>query len=716
MTEDLGPYVGGISPRFDTGDMRDQLSRFGDWLAGVSVTALSEGSDQVVKTDLVLGNAFLTTAIKVFSRQSPWKDWYDQKHGSKAERAFRYADFLFSRGLGTAQPIAWLDRWDRGRLLESYFLCLHVEADNFRDALAKIYRDQRDNEPMMALLYQVAPAIGRLHEAGFMHGDLGNQNILVPQSEAGDQLQPLFIDLNRARQFKGPLGPRQRAHDLARIALPGKYLEIFKAIYNDDSALPEPLASLEKKARKRFWAHRRSSRWRHPIRHYRQRLLGGSKIGYPSEKDLWLWDDKTSQPMVTLNRAEKRRNYHLADVARTLGQTLAGAPALWSHYRRLLAKSYARPVSMKNRFGIALHPNSAYLEQEWALLGSLGYPPTLVRFCHHESKEAWQEGIALVNRLHQAGVDVTVAILQDRQAVLNPASWKVFLDTVISAVGDKANQIEVTHARNRSKWGIWTSQEFTALLQPLVKLQAQYPNLRLIGPACIDFEYLPVITALADLPAQLKFSGLSHLLYVDRRGAPENKQGQFSTLEKTAFLRAIAEWSDRTENRVVISEVNWPIKGSGVWSPVACPYETEIQRKHPMGETEADYADYMLRFLALTVCSGHVDQVFWWRLSAHGYGLVDDQEGFRRRPAFYALKFILALLGDATFIEKHESEQDQYLLEFMKDDKRILMIWQTVGEQPVSGLGAIEAGWDAYGEPMLTPVSRPSPTYYQLSN
>jgi len=73
-------------------------------------------------------------------------------------------------------------------------------------------------------------------------------------------------------------------------------------------------------------------------------------------------------------------------------------------------------------------------------------------------------------------------------------------------------------------------------------------------------------------------------------------------------------------------------------------------------------------------------------------------------------------LGDATFIEKHESEQDQYLLEFMKDDKRILMIWQTVGEQPVSGLGAIEAGWDAYGEPMLTPVSRPSPTYYQLSN
>ena len=70
-----------------------------------------------------------------------------------------------------------------------------------------------------------------MHDAGFMHGDMGNQNILLPRSETGAWLQPQFIDLNRAKYSSEPLTIKQRAFDLARIALPGAYLKIFKTKY-----------------------------------------------------------------------------------------------------------------------------------------------------------------------------------------------------------------------------------------------------------------------------------------------------------------------------------------------------------------------------------------------------------------------------------------------------------------------------------------------------
>ena len=85
----------------------------------------------------------------------------------------------------------------------------------------------------------------------------------------------------------------------------------------------------------------------------------------------------------------------------------------------------------------------------------------------------------------------------------------------------------------------------------------------------------------------------------------------------------------------------------------------------------------MLRYLAITLCSGHVEQVYWWRLSAHGYGLVDDRDNFRLRPAFYALKFFLDLLKDATFNHKWPTASDIYLLEFSTPTNKIIMAWTT---------------------------------------
>lgn len=715
-TAKLGPYFGAVAPAFDEPSLREQLASLPELLRGNSVERLSHGPDYVVKLPLVIANNSEIITIKIFKKQHKLKDWYDHKNGSKAERSYRAAIFLQENNIGTPAAIAWLDRWEDGRLLESYYICRYEPAICLRDALSDIYYHQRDNEPLMKLLFAVAPAIRAMHDAGFMHGDMGNQNILLPRDEDGSWGQPQFIDLNRCTIQGQPLNKKQRAFDLSRIILPGAYLKIFKFIYCDHQDVPAALNKWEQKFRRRFEWHTLSRKYRHPIRHFKNRHKKLAKPVYPSGQNIWLWDEKSAQPMTVLERYEKNRYRDLRYVVKTAWQSLIAMPQIFKHYRQILEQSYQQSLSMTGRIGIALHPKNEYIAHELALLRELGNPPVLIRFCHHETPSDWAQGIALVNELHQEGVEIMAAFLQDRRAVLEPESWSHFLESVITAIADKVSHIEITHAFNRVKWGVWSAKEYAQLMEPAFAIQDKFPQVKFTGPACIDFEYHPTIAALKSLPNGRKLNALSHLLYVDRRGAPEHKQGRFSTLEKCALLKALARWSDRCDDKVIVSEVNWPVKYTGVWSPIGCPYEAPKWRREEPGETEDDYANYTLRYLAIALCSGHVEQVFWWRLSAHGYGLVDDMDNFRRRPAFVALAYFLQLLGKATFVKKHLTAAGHYTLEFQQDDDNILMMW-TDGSAPVAlPLNEYTEARSKEGDILIKPEVTSSPIYLIRKN
>jgi hypothetical protein len=709
-------YQGATAPAFNNAICLQHLDNIAELISSQKTERLSSGTDYVIKARLPSPTGEVMVTIKIFKRQNRVKDWYDRRHGSKAERSFRAATYLQNHGISTPAPIAWRDRWEKGRLLESYYLSVFEPGISFRDALFDIYHQQRDSAPLMELLQRVAPAIRKMHDAGFMHGDLGNQNILLPKNADGSWAEPSFIDLNRCRLFDKGITDKARAMDLARPILPGNYLHFFLQIYAGHQELPTTLAKLHKQERATFTRHRNSRKFRHPIRHLKNRNKPVSH-GYPNNKDYWLWDEKTAQPMIALSKEEKNTERSLLDLLTSTLRALVKLPQVIRQYRRLTAQAFASPVEMKGRIGVALNPRQEFIAAENELLNQLDNPPVFIRFYRHETPEQWTRTIELIHSLHARGISIMVALLQDRDAVLDHAKWQAFLDFIIPRIQDRVECIEITHAFNRAKWGIWRLAEWRTLFAAAFEYQHRFPSIKIAGPACIDFEYIPVISAFAELkkinPAY-QFNALSHLLYVDRRGAPENPQGAFSTLEKVQLLKAIAQTSSACADKVIVSEVNWPLENTDVWSPIVCPYVTARWQKQPSGEPADVYAHYMLRYLAITLCSGYVDQVFWWQLSAKGYGLVDDQNQFHQRPAFIALSFFLQLLGDARFERKYEADSDTYLLEFSKGNQRYLMAWSTA-ENAAPLTVDYTMAWDYLGTAATPKILSGAPVYLLLN-
>lgn len=707
-------FQGRVSSEFYSEQLLKDLHQVKSLLALPEAVKLSKGADYVVKCPLMMGDKRLTITIKVFKKQPIWKDLYDKKHKSKAERSFNAAIFLQHHQIGTPAPIAWLDKWQGNRLLESYYICLFEPAPCFRDLVSDILWNKRDSEPLMELLLCLAPALRKMHDAGFMHGDMGNQNIFMPKDSFGNWSSPQWIDLNRCKISDQPLTAKERAFDISRMILPSAYLRWFLYIYSNHERIDPELEKYEDFYRKAFTRHRRNSKFRHPIRHLK-RKKSGSKPVYPDEKNVWLWDEKTAQPMIAMTKKNKNRHRDFLFLLSSAWKTVTALPGIWKHYKALQKISFQNAVELKNRIGVALHPKNGYIEHEIPLHLQLGQPPVLIRFYHHENVDDWQRSIELIHDLKKRQCKIMVALIQDRQAVNQPDSWAAFLEIVIPAIADRVDHIEITHAYNRVKWGVWNHKELTQLMQPAFDLQKKFPQIKLTGPSCIDFEYAPVIGALKALPKSFHFSALSHLLYVDRRGAPENRQGKFSTLEKVTLLKALAKSLGNCDDKVIISEVNWPVKYTGIWSPVICPYITPKWRRLEPGEPEDIYAHYLLRYLMISLCSGHIEQVFWWRLSAHGYGLVDDLNNFRKRPAFIALQFLLSLLGEARFEKKSTSRSTEWILEFSKDSQRYLMAW-TTGKESVQFEQDFLQAWDYLGNSITDIKLSGAPVYLLLNS
>jgi len=365
-------------------------------------------------------------------------------------------------------------------------------------------------------------------------------------------------------------------------------------------------------------------------------FFSGCETGYMTVSRVRLRNLRT--PDDPLARRLRRHLRHIEDPILTclIGTNLWKSVPVLMQYRFLRSFAYQFPASLNDPFAVAVSPVTEEGREQALvdLLGELGITQSLLRVPSWE-RERLEIYERFLTRMRGAGIEVLVALLQRRKDVLEPQRWDRFLEEAFSRLGGKGALFEVGHAWNRTKWGVWDHREYLRLAR-LAQAAARKHEIRLVGPAVIDFEfhlYPPVLK-------HVDFDIISSLLYVDRTGPPEGRQFGWDTTRKLALLRAIVDMCTEEGRDLWITEVNWPLKDTGEYSPAAGRPNV----------SEEEQADYLVRYYLLCLCSGWVDRIYWWQLVAPGYGLVDSRSlPWRKRPSFYALKTLKRFCGDSVY-------------------------------------------------------------------
>ncbi len=261
---------------------------------------------------------------------------------------------------------------------------------------------------------------------------------------------------------------------------------------------------------------------------------------------------------------------------------------------------------------------------------------------------------------------ITLKILQDREHIEDLVLLKKDLTTIFSELHKYIDIFEIGSTINRAKWGFFSVNEYSNFYKIAYDLQqTQFKDIKLIGSGVIDFEYHFTAHTLFNF-FKFKYDGISSLLYVDRRGAPENTQLGFTLSDKIAWLSTMVWISPKTTQELHITETNWPISNTAPYAPTS-EHECVSQKL---------YADFMLRYHLLAFASQQIDSLSWHQLIAPGYGLIDNRKGIVKRSAFYTYKFMLKTLKSAQFL-RLDIKRGYYILQSLVDDRLLQIHWST---------------------------------------
>ena len=390
------------------------------------------------------------------------------------------------------------------------------------------------------------------------------------------------------------------------------------------------------------------------------------------DKSIFRWDHYSDQPAIVDNRIKRRVRW------RTLGSVLKKLstivflprPLLHSIFRQRQFHPYVNDdciglcVNLERPFQgkkILSHSRICDIVKRLNLnrvavripLSDIGNLREYVKFIEHFSE-----------------YKILVVILQDRNAIEDPKQLEDGLERIFHSLSDTVDCYQIGNAVNRLKWGFVSQDEWFEFFRVAWNLRnRKYPNIKLLGGAVIDFELLDHCRALRN-GFPFKYDGYASLLYVDRRGAPENRQMGFNLEMKVDLLSRIMECGNMVrpaDARPWITEVNWPLSNTGRHSPASGSGQ--------VGEREQLL--YLVRYYLLVLASGVVEACYWHQLVAPGYGLIDNRgAAVRERPAFRGFATLCRLFNGA-HIEwfGRQDELGHYQLTARKDGKEIVALW-----------------------------------------
>lgn len=643
------------------------------------------GRNYLYRTRIEGAEGPLELVVKQFRGDGARRRLEKNLRGSKAERSWKMARAFAAAGLPTAEPFCYAESDRDGG--PSFFVTRFLE-----DRLEARYLFRARREGKLAEHYPgldwprflrlLGQAIRRMHDAGLFHRDLSIGNVLLPRSLELRGIDELaLIDLNRAR-IRPDMNVVDRSRDLCRLAIePGEDRRLFLEAYwgGQPGAWPSFLYKLfhysfrakiegKKKARAPF---RKVGEWLRPRRAHAHIPQAPKEAG---KRDKIVWDHLSDQPHQHAGRFDKLL-VRLADGPshlRNTGLFLAASPRVYRRYRQLEKELFEKRLPWQGA-GIAVRPYEPAPEAVAEAVADLGLRHVLLRL--HPWQEEHQPELDLATELHRQGRELVFALPQDRELVRRPELWRRRIEKLAELFRPYGNTFIVGQAINRSKWGIWSYGEYRRLLREAADVLRTDPGIRIYGPGVIDFE-LHATAAVVNHPQTPKLDGLASLLYVDRRGAPENAQIGFDTPRKLALAKAIAMEAKRCGPESWVTEVNWPL-WEGPHSPAGKSVSVD----------EESQADYLARFYLLALASGMTERVYWWQAIARGYGLIapgdpaGDARGLRRRPSFHALAALENELRGATFEEKLPSPPGTWLFRFSTPQGELVAAWsQTPAE------------------------------------
>ena len=662
----------------------------------------------------------LAAVVKQF-RQDSWRArWRRRRRGSPARRSLAAARAVLAAGLKTPLPIAVVESsaprgpaWYVCRAqphdFELRYFLRARNAGSDREAFPEV-----DGERLLGALGRLAR---RLHEAGIWHRDWTSGNVLVTW-RGGEEPELALLDLNRARLGRRP-SLNQRMRELGRMPIHRRAdQERYLAAY-----LERPARSWER------WLYRAGysgfhakQRWKPKLRELGRRIKGvfvtrstHAHIPLPEDgqgvRDRIVWDALSDQPH---HHASKwaRLGVRLADTPRhlaALGAVAAALPRIAARRKELARALYREPVRFTG-LGVALRPwprDPAALLRE---LEELGVKRALLRL--HPWQEKHQHEEELAKELSALGYEVSFALPQVRELVKDPARWRAAVAELGERFAPYGARFQIGQAINRSKWGVWNLAEYRNLAEIAEEELRRHAGVELLGPSVIDFEYYQTAAAL-NLDGRYRFDAVSALLYVDRRGAPENRQAGLDTVGKVVWLKAIADTARRAAPRVWITEVNWPLR-EGPHSPAGRAVSVDEERQ----------ADYLVRYMILALSTGLVERVFWWQPIAKGYGLIDPDPAagqLRRRPSFWALAHLARRLEGSTSLGPLATAPDVRAFRFADPQGGTWIVAWSLGERAqLAAPGAIGEAFGRDGEAVVLPPSpeialTSSPLYVRLA-
>ncbi|MCR4941369.1 MAG: hypothetical protein K5978_01070 [Campylobacter sp.] len=229
--------------------------------------------------------------------------------------------------------------------------------------------------------------------------------------------------------------------------------------------------------------------------------------------------------------------------------------------------------------------------------------------------------------------NILINIMQDRENIENPELLRANLKQIFSSFSDISSEFMIGTAINRIKWGFFAPCEYLKFYEIAFVLRNEnFPNIKLLAPNVIDFE--PHYNAATMFSGKkLKFDKISALLYVDRRGDPDNAQlGIFNLKNKINLLFALAKLSPSSSDEIYITETNYPLQNTAPYAPTSSKECVSVD----------EYTKFMLKYFKIAKESGKIKRVYWHQLIAPGYGLVDNRDGkITKMPQFYAFKEML---------------------------------------------------------------------------